>query len=395
MRLSILLLVLSFTAPLSAQLMPSYKMTKRYSVRELQEWLRKNVRPRFITPADFDLTFQVNSGWKYEHNMIGGVSQVGAAAGRPSNKYNADLTIDYSYAFGRTKVGIRTAFRNSGGLFGGTARGLDVGRAFISYDFVTHGPFVCMVYVGRRVLLRVYNSQMQFSGSADGAGIVTSYGWEKVANLRFLGGLYISNNRSFYITRGEIFNIASLGFYFDYVYVHWGDTRPPAAQSTNGINVQFNTSQFLVGWDYKPQWINKDLKIFAALIQNHGATINLISHGSRESLAGYVGAQYGNAKKQNDFSIQVQLQFCQLQAIPPWDMSGIGTGRATVSIFRATSPQTVNDNTNFKGWEGKILYAVTDNLTLTAKVQRSMTLNKAIGLPFDFTSFKLETQYIF
>lgn len=397
MRLILLLALFIFSAPLSAQLMPSYKMTKKYSVRQLQEWLKQNVRPRFITPANFNMSFQVNSGWKYAHDMLGGVPQVGFGTGKASNSYNADLTIDYIYAYGRGRLVARTAFRNAGGLFGGgTTNKLEVGRAYIAYNLTTHGPFICELNVGRRTFIKVYNSQMQFKGWIDGANVISSYIWEKVVDARFLGGIYISNQQGFWVTRGGLFNIAAIGLYFDYVFVHWGKTRPLVVTNENKLNnLAYNVSQFLLGWDYKPQWINKDLKLFVALISNHGATRNEISDYSKESLAGYVGAQYGNAKKQNDFSIQVMLQFCQLQAIPPWDMTGIGSGRAPVSIFKATSAQTVNQNTNFKGWEGKALYALTDDLTLTAKLQRSVTLNKALGEPFNFTSFKLETQYVF
>ena len=68
--------------------------------------------------------------------------------------------------------------------------------------------------------------------------------------------------------------------------------------TTNGTDVRFNISQFLVGWEYKPEIIKRDIKVFAALLNNHGATkTNVVCHGSKEKMAGYVGLQLGSVKK--------------------------------------------------------------------------------------------------
>lgn len=394
MRLTFLSLIFLFSAPLSAQVMPSYKMTKQYSVRQLEDWLKKNVRPGFINPADFNVAFQINTGWKYVHDMINSASQVGFSAGRPSNSYFANLTVDYDYSFGRFSLVARTTFRNSGGLFGGTANAFGLDRGYIAWRLTTRGPFSSRLDVGRRSLTKVYNSQMQFIGRAEGFTLINSYLWDKVVDARLTGGIYIfSVPRGFGVLRAGLFNIADLGFYFDFAYSYWGDNRPPDA--SNNIDVKFNLTQYLVGWDYKPKWLNKDIKVFAAFIKNVGATSNFLTNGSKESMAGYVGVQLGSAKKQGNYSFQFMLQTCALQAIPPWDMDGIGIGRPTTSLFTSTNIATTNTNTNFKGWEGVALYAITDELTLTMKLQRSVTRNQAIGQPRNFTSYKLETQYIF
>lgn len=394
MRLIFLFLFILFSAPLSAQVMPSYKMTKQYSVRQLEEWLKKNVRPGFINPANFDVAFQINTGWKYTHDLMNSVSLVGFSAGRPSNSYFANLTVDYDYSFGRFSLVARTSFRNSGGLFGGTARNFELERGYISWRITVRGPFSSRLDAGRRSLTKIYNSQMQFTGRADGLTFINSYLWDKVFDARVTGGIYIfSVPRGFGLLRAGLFNIADLGFYFDFAYSYWGDNRPPGA--TNNINIKYNLTQYLVGWDYKPKWLNKDIKVFGALIKNVGATANFLTNGSKESMAGYVGLQLGSAKKQGNYSFQFMLQTCALQAIPPWDMDGIGIGRAPVTVFTATNIANANTNTNFKGWEGAALYAVTDQLTLTMKLQRSVTRNQAIGQPKNFTTYKLETQYIF
>ncbi len=393
MKYRVLLAFLWCTVPLFAQMTPSYRMTKTYSARELEEWLKKNVRPRYISPYVFTLTGQISTGWKTIHDKLGTQSQVGYRANSPKNKYNVDAILDYQYTIGQAWVAARTSFRNAGGLFRGTANSFKLDRAFIGYHLTTYGPFVADVLLGRQAFNKLYNSQMQFDGRIDGASLIMSYAWEKWMEALFTGGIYISQSHAYWLTRGNIGNIANLGFYFDYVYTHWGKILPLTA--TNGIDFKFNTSQFLLGWDYKPSFFKKDLKIFAALIQNHGARPNFLVGRRRQSLAGYTGAQIGSAKKKGDYSLQGMLQFCQVQAIPNWDMSGIGNGVDPVPLYKATTDSTINGNTNFYGWELTLLYSISDNLTATTKLQRSVTLNHKYGRPSNYTTFKLETQYTF
>ncbi len=395
MRFKFLALTLFLSSSLFAQLTPSYSMTKRYSVRELEQWLKKNVRPRFISPEEFNIAIQINAAWTTNHRTLGGVSAVGATTGTASNSFNPGVNIDYRYAYGRGWISARTAFRNTGGLFRGTANSVALTRANMGYHFTVRGPFICDGTIGRNSFTKIYNSQMEFSGDIDGATLMSSYLFPKMADIRAAAGAYIRSARTYWVIKAGFYNIANIGVYFDYTYAHWGSIRPNTP-TTNGNNIKYNVSQFLVGWEYKPQWVNKDIQVFAALLVNDGAVVSVVSNGEREREAGYVGFQFGTVRKQNDFSIQGQLQFCRLQAIPPWNVNGIGTGaRATGQIFTALTPQTCNDSTNFKGWEAILNYAVTDELTLTGKLQRSVPMNKAIGIPFNFTSFRLETQYTF
>ncbi len=394
MRFKVLAIVAFLFCPLlHAQMMPSYKMTKRYSVRELEEWMKKNIRPRFVSPADFNISAQMNTGWTNTHDVLGGVSQVGAAAGVAANSYNVGVNLDMDYSFGQAWVDTRISFKNSGGMFSGSTASFELSRAYIGYHFTASGPVVVDLNVGRRDLTKIYDSQLQYRGYSDGATMLLFYMPKEMVDIKAIAGVYAVRAKPYWIFRNGLYNIVKTGIYLDYTFTHWGDVRPNGA--TNDINMDYNISQFGVGWEYKPQILKKDIKVFAALLLNHKARINELSHGSKENTGGYVGLQFGNVKKQNDFSVQGQLQFCRLQAVPPWSMSGIGTGSAPNSIFTATSSANVNGNTNFKGWETIVNYAITDELTLTGKLQRSVPMNKAIGELFNYTSFKLETKYTF
>lgn len=393
MRFILLLICVFISCTLPAQMMPSYKMTKNYSARQLEDWLRKNVRPRYTYPADFNISTQINTGWKTIHDTRSGRSVVGYGTGRASDVYNVDAILDFQYLLGQAWAFARTEFRNSGGLFGGTTSKFALSRAFIGYHFTAGGPVILDAYLGRRSLLKLYNSQLIFNGHGDGVTAYFSYMPKDILEIRASSGVYINQSKPYWIFRSALFNIAKLGLYLDYIFIHWGRVSPTIA--VNGIPFSYNVSQFLVGWEYKPQFLSKNIQVFAAMLLNSSAQINALSHGSREKTAGYVGFQIGTVKKQNDFSLQVQLQFCRLQAVPPWTLDGIGTGAFTNSIFTATSSRNVSDKTNFKGWEMIANYAITDDLTISGKLQRSVPMNKAIGPDFNYTTFKLETRYTF
>ncbi len=393
MRYKFLFLLVAFTAPLFSQLSPSYRMTKSYSARELQEWLKQNIRPRFVREAEFGLSGQMSSSWKSVHSQLGSQNQVGSAAGKASNQFKVGVTLDWNYSLGRGWIVTRTQFKNTAGLINGTANDFSLARAYFGYHFTTHGPFVCDLTVGRRTLTRIYNSQIQFSSKGDGATLITSYMLDNIADVRFTSGVYIDMAKTFWILRHGLYNIADLGFYADYTFVYWGNIRPK--NNANSLDIKYNLSQFLLGWEYKPEWLKRDLKVFAAMVANHGATRNPLSNYRKENLAGYVGAQFGSAKKKKDFSLQGQLQFCRLQALPEWDVSGVGSPATPTSLHQALSKATINGSTNFQGFEIIFLYSLTDDVTLRFQVDRSLTLNQAFGQPMNYTGFSLETQYTF
>ena len=175
MRFTLFICTLVLSSNLFAQLTPTYNMTKRYSVRQLEEWLKKNVRPRFVSPADFNIGVQLNGSWTNTHSKLDGITRVGRTTGKASNAFKPGVTIDYNYSLGRAFIGARTSFRNTGGLFKGTANSFGLNRAYIGYHFTTHGPFICDILVGRNSLTKLYNSQMEFKGDADGATLISSF----------------------------------------------------------------------------------------------------------------------------------------------------------------------------------------------------------------------------
>lgn len=383
------------TTSLHAQLAPSLRETTKYSVRQLEDWLKRQNRPNYLVPATLSISGDVSSSWENIYEVLGKQPQVGSGTSNPNNVFGISTKLQLSYKAGKTWGVGRLTFKNTGGVFNGSANSINLGRAFIGYHFFTGGPMKLDITAGRRELNTMYNSQIAYSGKGDGATGYFSYQWGSIADLQATGGLYTSLNASFFIVRGSIFNIANLGAYIDYSFSYWGSAKPVAAIST--FNTKYGVSQFLMGWDFSPRSLFKhDIQLFVALLTNHRAVCIPLSNGAPERGAGYVGAQVGRTKKRNDWSLQGQLQFCQLQAVPEWDVSGIGQGASARGAFnKATSLNLINGKTNYKGWQLKLQYALTDTITLTSSLKRALPDNKAIGRDSNFTSFKLEAVFSF
>ncbi len=392
---SIFLFFSLISASLFAQLPPTLKTTENYNLRELEAWLKKENRPRYVTPPVFSIDGDVGATWDTTHEVLGSQPQVGTGSGRPNDAFNVGTKLQFLYKAGRTWGGARIGFDNGAGIFGGTANAIKLSRAFIGYHFVTHGPFICDLTAGRRSLTQMFDSQLMYRNYGDGACLFLNYQWKNVMEIQVTNGVFINTNSvAFWVMSARLFNIANKGFYINYSYNDWGGNRP--SNSLSLIDTKFYISQVLAGWECNPKWLKTEFKAFGAFLVNSGATENILSTFKKENLAGYVGVQFGRARKRNDIAVQGQLQVCQLQAVPDWDFSGIGRGNAARgSLFTSTTLKGVNGNTNYKGFQIQVLYALSTNLTLQATLKRSLSLNNHIGLPSNFTKFSLESSFTF
>ena len=381
-------------SPLYAQVTPTLRETTRYSVRELDDWLKKQDRPNFVIPYRYDISGQVLAKWKNVHQSLDGAAVVGSGNRTSNNQYAIDTEVVLLYEYGRAFGNSRLAFSNTGGLFNGSANSINLTRAYIGYHFITYGPHTLDINLGRRELNKMYNSQLMFRSRADGATLFAYYIWKKIVEFQAYAGIYSTSPSSFWLFRGRLFNIADLGFYFDYVFVDWGAVKP--SSNVTNIKTKYGCSQFLVGWERKPKWLGTNIQAFAALVLNSRAKPHPLSDNELQNLGGYVGVQYGSTKSKGNFSAQAQLQFCQLQAVAPWDFAGIGRGPVSNdNLFEVSNLTDVNGNTNYKGYGLKFNYALTDQITIGTSLDRSVNLSKRIGPSSSYTNVQASTTYVF
>ena len=139
--------------------------------------------------------------------------------------------------------------------------------------------------------------------------------------------------------------------------------------------------------------------------QNVDTPTQIIPTGGRKAnWAWYTGVSIGVVKKQGDWAVDVNYQWVQAQAVPDFDVLGIGRGNAAGLGFYtvnrdgtggATNQQTAGGNTNYRGFEIEALYAITNSLVVQQNFKYSNTLNTNIGPDEKFRQYEIEFIYAF
>ena len=94
-----------------------------------------------------------------------------------------------------------------------------------------------------------------------------------------------------------------------------------------------------------------------------------------------------------------EYQYVAPQAIPSFDINGIGRGNAQRVGFYTTRldgggvPTTnanATGNANYRGFQFEMLYAITDNLTVLENFQISQNMTREVGPSLRYRKFEIE-----
>ena len=154
-----------------------------------------------------------------------------------------------------------------------------------------------------------------------------------------------------------------------------------------------------------PDWMDgRLLLLYGAFLNNFISKPLAVTGHQKASQGVYAGFTIGQVRRAGDFAIDTNFQWVQAQAIPDFDVSGIGRGNACrVGLYTnningsggATTNATAVGSCNYKGFVIDALYAFTDNLTINQNYQMSWTLNKYIGPNLKLKQFETEFIYAF
>ena len=167
-----------------------------------------------------------------------------------------------------------------------------------------------------------------------------------------------------------------------------------------------------MSYQWYPAWFNKKLvKFYAAGLTNHLALNDPLKRAKiegqafgKQNWAWYAGASMGTVKKMFDWAIDVNFQWVQAQAVPSFDMNGIGRGNvADAGLITVkndgsggpTTKATATGNGNFYGFMVDGTYAFTNNLVANPQLQMSWTLDKNLGPKLIYKQFEMEFIYAF
>lgn len=329
----------------------------------------------------------------------------GASQTTPSSDFKNRVDLFFDYRTAHTWASIKLKFNNRMGSLGGQTNKLDLEKAIMGYRVYDNGKAAIIdIEAGRTKLYNFFDSKTQFNSLLDGFSLHFGDSIERVFDLDVRAAMGLVDNRyNQYAYFGEVdfMDIGEVGIFFKYAYSHWRKHGMSAKWNTNNDTFgrktassvvetakdnpqfRFQISQFLLGYDMDPEVLRFPLKIYGAFSMNHAARdTDVVAGGNTFRLpkskryAWYAGVTAGKVVKRGDWSVELIYQSVGAQAIPDFDVAGIGLGNpygynmyevptgtpSGVAAFPVyTGPA---GNANYRGWTADVMFAITNNISL-------------------------------
>lgn len=361
----------------------------------------------------------VRARWMAAGETVGGVRQRGEGTLVGIHRFKSEVNLMLDYVTSRTWASVKLKWANFGGRDGGTATKVELERAFIGYDIYEQGKEDFYIEIGRSNLDFIFESRIEFGSVFDGIHIFYTRPIPEIGQFTIHGGPFIVDafsNHYAWVLETFVTKWRGTGLSFKYSIIDWHRSAPTLNYGNNAPEkvslgkllvrdnprYRFLVSQMLFGYERKIDFLGcKTLFLYGAVLSNHDAKRVEQTHFKRLNGAWYAGFTLGKLCKACDWSIDINYQSVQAQAVPEFDLTGIGHGNAaggllSDAILYGVFPGAVRLFTNYKGWEANLLYAMTDSLSLRAKAQYSTPRNKsAVGKDFRYKGVEMSVIYAF
>jgi hypothetical protein len=334
----------------------------------------------------------------------------------------SNLYIHYIYRRSYMEVNLRSDMDM--GTQGGNVKDIELRRAFIGYTAVNAPKVHIDLMFGRQVASDLFDSKVMFYNLTllNGLFINNHFPLAKHFDmgLKFAGLIFNFADRHYaYIVELNINELTKKGPYFKYTFTNWRKKGFSTifnlqGSSTNNAGIsygkvrdnpryRFEISQFILG--YLLTWRGLPIEMSHGFLINHAAKRFVIFNNKKRNIAWYFDLLIGKADKKNHYAFEIIYQNVGAQALPGWDMSGIGTGNPRSNLIYGPAVDdftgidviptnaTANGNVNFKGIELNYKYAITNNIQLELEFDYSMNQDKGIGPLRRFQNFKIAMHY--
>ncbi|MDN3507698.1 MAG: hypothetical protein P0S94_02120 [Simkaniaceae bacterium] len=392
-RLLLLVGCLVFGHEVPAVTTPSYQ--------EFEKWLEgKHLVTVKGLGGDLSISGEVRVEYQKKSEVINNVQQrgdAGAVPRSPKNNYDVELNLMFNYSTDWSWANVKIEMDNNAGVFNGTSGRINLERAIFGVKLYKHDVSTGSLIFGRRGLSNVFDSQVEFGSRMDGFLLNVTAAAGFAGDFYLTTGPFLVNERlDQYAYVGEIgvLNVCNTGVYLKYSLIDW-DTKDFNSFQTEHEYL-FMNSQMTLGYKFVSPWIKKFVTLYTAGLLNHRAEGNFLTNGKRANWAWYAGFSFGEAIKTGDWSLNINYQEVAAQAIPQFDVGGIGTGNtAGANFYAASSSRTAFGETNFKGFMIDLLYLFSNNLTLQQSYNQSIRLDHSIGPVFRNKQYEMELIYSF
>ena len=379
-------------------------------IQALRDWINSK---RMITVRELGGQLSISGEARAELQSINsthnGVAQRGRGTGRPNNDYDVEFNLTIDYRTENTWSAARIKFDNDAGIFtdhlgSGTNNKIKVDKAYFGYRVIDRDRHTADIEVGRRGMLLLFDSKLQFVSNFDGVSFKDSYAIDGVGDLYYQLGAFMVNEKkdqAAYVGELGILNVANTGFYTKYSLIDW-DTK-----DTHVVPKEFHfiVSQLILGYKFIPQPWDKVITFYLGGLYNHRARAIKISDHKRANFGGYLGFSIGQLKKTGDWNFEANYQVLAAQCVPNFDASGIGMGARRGHGFYAvekedklvpfTNRHQPEGNVNYRGFKLVFQYMLTNNLNIFQEWSQSITLDDHIGPFRRFKQYEVEFIYAF
>lgn len=355
----------------------------------------------------------VTAGERVNHTRVRGTgTKVGL------NQYRSEVNLFFDYETCTAWVSTKLRWSMFGGKDGGTTAKPEVDRAFIGYDVFDKGKQDFYVEVGRSRLDYMFESKIEFTASFTGIHFYYTNCYEKTGSLVIHGGPFVVDaftNHYAWVAEANVKELGGTPFSVKYSIIDWRRHAPTkffgndktlenlfvSTPIRRNPRYDFLVSQMIFGYQKEIDFFRcKTFYGYAAVLVNHAAKRRRTTNFRYLNHAWYTGFTLGKLCKACDWSVDLNYQWVQVQAVPEFDISGAGHGNASEQLFSDAfildlPGDLARGFSNFKGPQLSLLFAMTDSLSLRAVAQYATPVNRDVGGPFFYKAFDLSVIYAF
>ncbi|OGN62320.1 MAG: hypothetical protein A3F09_04605 [Chlamydiae bacterium RIFCSPHIGHO2_12_FULL_49_11] len=375
-------------------------------ISQLKEWIATKRQVTIQqTGGNFSLAGDVRTIYGTISEIKDGFKNVGSNSLNPTkanDTFYIQLNLNFDYRLPHAWLSAKLDYNNVMGATDGTNDNIALTRAFLGCRLARTSFFTLDIEFGRRPLWYSFDSKIEFAATFDGILIKYDQFSERYGDFYIRGGPFVVNqvrNQFAWIIETAILNVMNTGLYGKYSIIDW-DTK---SFSTQFLEERFGycNSQFILGYKFVMPYIHQTTTVFAAFLVNSAAKGRDVTNYVKANLGWYAGFSIGTVRKKGDWSTSFNFQVVQPQAVPDFDLTGIGIGNAAaVGLYNtkydgtgtATTYANAAGKNNYWGWRADFLYLITDNFTISQNFSWARSMD---FLPTKFFYKKYQVQVIY
>lgn len=383
-------------------------------INALREWIntKRQVTVRELGGA-LSISGEVRTEFQSTSETVDGIKQRGnggAVIGSdgyptPMNAYDVEVNLMFDYRADRGWASVKLEFDNNAGVFSGTLNKLKLERAYWGVRALDRGTFTLDIELGRRRLSSIVDSKLEFNSFFDGLWVKYDQGLDAIGDIYLHAGAFVvmeQRNQYAYVGETGIYNIGGTGIYMKYSFIDW-DTKD-FSNPIEKDRFDFMVSQLLLGYRIYPVTFQRVILVYLAGLYNHAAKKLPITGYRKANWGAYFGVSIGELRKKGDWAFDANYQVLAPQAVPDFDVQGIGLGNAadvgfyTSKIDGKGTPntrKTAAGNVNYRGFQVTLDYLFTNQLDIQQSWQQSITLDDSIGPFRSYKQYEIEFIYGF